>query len=475
VKGPNILLIITEQQQGKVLDPSSQCLAPALDGLAREGVRFSRAYTVNAICSPARASLFTSVMPSTHGMVDCTHTVEPYRAKFNTNLEMWSQCLQRKGYQMGYFGKWHVERSNQLEKFGFDEHKPPNSPEFIAHRERLGLPPQPERYLLRYVVKQKGYRDFLLYGVYDEPAEGTNEYYLYSEAIEFIRKAAGRDRPWCAVISTRAVHDPFLVPESYYARYDPSKIERPSNFEDDLADKPSIYRRMRSVWKEMTWEHYAEAIACYYGYCSLVDDQMARLLQVLEETGQADSTIVIYTADHGEMIGAHGLMLKGVFPFEEGYRIPLIIRWPQEGLVGETCDRLVSLLDLAPTILEVTGCDELPNCQGRSLVPLLRGEEPEDWPDDVFAEFHGQRFFWTQRIVWTQRYKYVFNGFDYDELYDLERDPHELTNLAGDPHYADVCEEMAARMWARIKALGDHNMFNAQYGMFRFAPIGPEG
>ena len=438
-------------------------------------MRFTRAHTVNAICSPTRASLLTGVYPSTHGMVDCAHAVEDYRARFDTTLGTWSQNLHQMGYQTCYFGKWHVERSGKLERFGFDDYEARELGQttYAEHRKSLGLPSWYEDYSLLRHVHQDGYPDFMLYGVHEEPEEGTEAYYLYSRGIDFIRRAAKQDRPWCAFISTSMPGDPHCAPAAYYNRYDPAAIEKPPNFDDDLMDKPNIYRRQREVWKDLSWEDHARTIACYYARCSLIDAQIARALQAVEETGQMDNTIVVYTNDHGIMMGAHGLHCLGVFPFEEGYRIPLIVKWPGAGLSGTTCDEHVSIVDLAPTIMEMTGGDALPAAQGRSFAPLLRGEEVADWPDDCFAEFHGQRFFWTQRIVWTDRYKYVFNGFDYDELYDLESDPHELTNLAGDPAYANILGEMVERMWARIRKIGDQNMLGSNYGSLRFAPRGP--
>ena len=472
MKNPNILFLMTDQQQASTIDPSSPCRIPNLNRLAREGTRFTRAYAVNGICSPTRASLFTGVYPSTHGMVDCTHTVPEYRARLDTSLEMWSQRLHDRGYSLGYFGKWHVERSNRLERFGFDEYEV-GSGGYAAHRGGLGLQRGPTDYSLLRHVHQEGYHDRLLYGVHDEPVEGSTAYYLYSRGIDFMRRAAEQGEPWCTFISTAAPGEPSHVPERYYGHYDPNAIEPPANFGDDLRDKPNVYRRQREVWKDLTWEDHAQAIACYYARCTLVDEQIGRALQALEETGQADNTIVIYTNDHGIMMGNHGLHCLGVFPFEEGYRVPLIVKWPGRGQAGNICAKLTNTVDLAPTILEMTGCGDLPQAQGRSLAPLLAGQEPSDWPDDTFAEFHGQRFFWTQRIAWTERWKYVFNGFDFDELYDLENDPHELTNLAGDPHYANVVEEMAQRMWTRIRAIGDQNMLQSDYGSLRFAPVGP--
>jgi arylsulfatase A-like enzyme len=125
-------------------------------------------------------------------------------------------------------------------------------------------------------------------------------------------------------------------------------------------------------------------------------------------------------------------------------------------------------------LTEIASSAPLPGHEARSLLPLLRGEPAGEAFEGDFAEFHGQRFFYTQRIVWHRNWKYVFNGYDFDELYDLEADPHEMTNLAEDPAYADVLREMATRMWKRIRETGDFNMVNSHYGMFRYGPVGPE-
>jgi len=475
VNRPNVLFLMTDQQQAGTLDPGSPCQTPNLDRLARQGTRFTNAHTVNAICSPTRASLFTGVYPSQHGMVDCAHAVPDYRARLRTYLEMWSQRLAAHGYRCGYFGKWHVERSENLRHFGFEEYDLEGSGAsgFASHRRSLGLPPQPQDYAVRYAAPHRGYPDYLLYGAYDEPVEGTRAWYDYQHGIDFMQRAAASGRPWCAFVSHGWPGDPHSVPLSYYERYDPAAIPVPPSFHDPLTDRPNLYRRQRALWREMSWEDHARTIACYYARVSLLDEQTGRILKALEETGQADNTIVVYFNDHGIMMGAHGLHSLGVFPFEEGYRIPFIIKWPGQGVAGQLCDKPVNTLDLAPTLLELTGCGPLAQGEGRSLAPLLRGESPADWPDDSFAEFHGQRYYWTQRLVWAGRYKYVFNAFDFDELYDLREDPHEMRNLASDPGHQGVLEEMVGRMWAHIRAIGDENMLHSQYGSLRFAPLGP--
>lgn len=467
---PNLLFLMTDGQQASTVDPGSLCQMPHLQRLAATGAQFTRCYAPNPICSPTRASLMTGLLPHSHGMVDCTHTVEPYRAKLKADLPFWSQTLQSAGYRTGYLGKWHIERSQRLENFGFDTY------EVEQYHKRMGLVERDEEMQIRCTVQQKGYRDFLLYGVVDGPVEALPEYHLYSDGIQFLEEAAQDPaRPWALFISSEGPHDPWVVPRAYYERYEPADIPRPPSFDDDLSDRPAIYRRLQKIWRSLEWPQFAQATACYYAFCSVVDDQIGRILNALQDLGQAENTIIIFTVDHGDYAGAHRLMLKGVPAFEEAYRIPLILNGP--GIpAGRQVEKVVSLIDLAPTIVGLTTGGQFP-CHGRSLLPLLRPQqrsEEAEWQSEAFAEFHGQRFFYTQRTLWRDNYKYVFNGFDEDELYDLDADPHEMRNLFHDPGHRPVLEAMAGRMWEIARQTDDFNLHQAQYGMFRFAPVGPE-
>ncbi|WP_159885638.1 sulfatase-like hydrolase/transferase [Paenibacillus puerhi] len=471
-KRPNILVLITDQQRADTITSDTPCEMPNMDMIKKKGVQFKRAYTTNAICSPARASLMTGLYPSRHGMVDCTHTVEPYRADLKPNLPMWSQQLRESGYTGGYFGKWHVERTEKLDTFGFDRYLFNDSEEYKSYRNGLGM--EVRNYIDKKVVHHNGYRDRIFYGVHDEPEEASEPYFLYQQGISFIQDMASSDKPWFSVISTLEPHDPFIVPKAFYDKYDPEKISLPESYDDDLQNKPGLYRRLKSVWKDLSETDVRKAIACYYASCSLIDSQIGRILQALSETGQLDNTYIIFTSDHGELLGAHGLFLKGVPAYEEVYNIPLVISGPHiEPTVSEA---FVSLVDLAPTICEVTGSNVMPLIDGSSLQPLLTGEADLNafpW-NEAYAEFHGQRFFYTQRIVWHDKFKYIFNGFDFDELYDLQADPDERVNLAENQDYSDILEEMAKRMWRRVYRLGDYNMAKSDYGMFCFAPVGPD-
>ena len=465
---PNLLLLITDQQQAGTVEAGSACQTPNMDLLAAGGTQFTRCYATNPICSPSRASLFTGLYPHSHGMVDVPHAVEPYRSELKECAPFWPRALRAAGYRTGYFGKWHVERSERLERFGFDEN------EVARYNQLLGLVERDAAGMAqRRVVRQKGYRDFLVAGVVDEAPESTPECRIYSDGIAFVERAAQEmGRPWALVLSTEAPHDPYVALKTYFERYDPATLPRPPSFDDDLAGRPAIYRRIRSVWRDLDWDDFALATACYYANVSLIDDQVGRLLEALEATGQAENTLVVFTADHGDYMGAHGLLLKGIPAFDEAYRVPLIVRGPGVP-AGRKVGDVVSMLGLAPALVALTTGIEFP-CQAPSLLPLLQPEPGEWWPE-AYAEMQGQRFAYQQRVLWQEKWKYVFNTFDDDELYDLEADPHEVHNLAGEPAHRTILERMAARMWEIIRETGDQNMLGAQYGMFRWAPVGPEG
>ena len=450
----------------------------------------------------------TGVLPHVHGMTNVTHGVEPYGSEFQTDLETWSERLDDLGYTNGYFGKWHVERSGQLEEYGFQEYEILRSEEFEtnfgSYRTSLGFPPDPADTPADVdepvVLTHEGYDDYLLSGQVDEPSEGRSDHYIYSKGIDFIERAADQDEPWCTVISTYAPHDPYLPPTEFRERYDVSEIPKPSSFHDNLEDKPNIYSRQQGVWDDLTWDEYAEAIACYYGYCSFLDSQVGRVRETLDQLGELEDTIILYTSDHGDYMGAHGMFLKGVPPFEEAYRVPCLVQTPSDYPDGIVRDEIVQLHDIGSTIVELAGgssfpresrlspknrharggenvaaLDHPPSFESTSLEPFLRDRRPADHTAEGFAEFHGQDFGWTQRVYWTDEYKYVFNTFDEDELYDLSADPHELMNVIDDDEYRSVKEDCSERMWEIARETGDYQIAELHYPMHRFAPLGPNG
>lgn len=236
--------------------------------------------------------------------------------------------------------------------------------------------------------------------------------------------------------------------------------------------RPNFYKRTQDIFRQLSEEEHKKAILHYLAYCTYEDALLGRLLDTLEATGQAENTIVIVTSDHGDYMGEHGLWANGVPCFRGAYHIPLIIRWPR-GIkhIGRTVEQLVSLADIAPTILEVAGVESDREFVGSSLGPFLRDEPIAEWRDMLFTQTNGNELYAIQRACFNKDFKMVYNGFDYDELYDLTRDPDELTNVVDEPDYKETVRQIMKRIWQFAHATGDACI--NPYIMVRFAQYGP--
>lgn len=462
MKRPNIIFLIQDQMQQQVIRESSGCIMPNLHKLMEDGINFQRAYTCNAVCSPSRASLLTGTLPHVHGMVDCTHTVPPYRANYDESLDTITAAIHDAGYQVSYYGKWHIERTHKLEKFGIDRYETEmHIPGFDVTMED------------RVTVETPGYAEKTLCGVFREGAEHTEEHYVYQRAMEDIEANAASGKPFCTFISTYAPHDPYCVPREVYDLYEGAELSLPESFEDPLEGRPAVYRRMQKVLHSaLSPQDYKKAKRCYYSYCTLVDLQIGRLIEYLKKKDLYDDTLIVCMSDHGDLMGAHGLMTKSVPAFEETYHIPLVMKLPGSRLAGKNVDFFINAYEIGPTVLDLAGCRPLRGDKtGISMRPFLMGEKTGE--HYAFAEFFGQRFSYTQRLYWKGKMKYVFNAFDNDELYDLEKDPYEMTNRSEDPAYADIKQKMCSEMWELVKGSGDDSLADAEYFPLRIAPVGP--
>ncbi len=459
---PNVLVLMSDHTNAAAMSGGGPCLTPVCDEIARLGRRFARCYTPNAICSPARASLMTGTYPSTHGMWDCTHTQRAQWVNVDERLTYFSQRLAEAGYRNGYFGKWHVEQTEQLEQFGWHEY------DAKTGLKRLERVPGTE-----VSVKTPGYRDHLLAAAGRD--DGDISHPAFNQGIDFIRRQADAEAPWCCFISALEPHDPYVAPQRFLDLYDTAAIPLPATLhEEDSADTPPVIRRMRQVWQGLSDEDWRRVRAAYWAVISYIDAEMGRVLDALRQTGQLDNTIIVVTSDHGDMIGSHGLVTKGIgTAYEEVYNIPLILRVPGLG-GGEDATTCTSLVDVGPTLLDLCGAAPMEPCQGRSLRPVLEGTaDPAEW-QGAYAEFFGQRFVYTQRLVWQGDWKYVFSPAGLDELYNLAEDPHETNNRAVDPACREILEAMAARMWKKMAEIGDKSLSNSHYATLRLAPVGPE-
>jgi arylsulfatase A-like enzyme len=240
-----------------------------------------------------------------------------------------------------------------------------------------------------------------------------------------------------------------------------------------MADKPRIYQRMRSMrFGQLTDREVREGIRHFWAYCTYLDDMFGHLLHALDQTGQADDTLVLFTSDHADYAGDHGLFAKGIPCFQGAYRIPAVIRWPKTVRnAGSQVGAFVSEADFAPTFLDAAGIHPERTFTGASLMPFLRGETPPNWRDAIHTQCNGVELYYTQRSVMTQDFKYTFNGFDLDELYDLRVDPHEMHNLASNPAYECQKRRMVQRMWTFAHD-EDDSAINP-YITVSLAPYGP--
>ena len=478
---PNILIFMTDQEQADVVAADHPCLTPNADRLAANGIRFTQAYTPTAHCCPARATFMTGLYPSRHGVFNnvCTPTAIHYG--LNKGVVTFSELLHAAGYNLTLCGKWHVSVEEGPANRGWEERAVTavkgtlHSRSIDQWREgTVDLEGGPRR---RGHVVRPGWGDYVLYDTLPDGGpkgyEALHDYQVVNAAVAALGELSARDTPWCLFVGPIGPHDPFKAPAKFTKLYDPDQIPLPASYRDALDDKPRILQRQRrQLWDQLSEDEVRESIAHYWAYCTLEDALLGEVLDALDATGQADDTLVIFLSDHGDYAGAHGLYLKGVAAFREAYHIPCIMRWPK-GInnPGRSVDEFVTLADFAPTFLDIAGVTAPDDLSGRSMAPFLRAEQPAGWPDAFYSQFNGVELYYTQRMVATKAYKYVYNGFDFDELYDLRRDPHEMVNVAEQEEYQTVKHELVRKMW-RFAAKEQDMIFNP-YGTVALAPWGP--
>lgn len=464
---------MTDQMQGRLLDPASACITPNLDKLIARGVRFTRATTPSATCSPARASLMTGRLPHSHGVLEVNHCVDEDQSCLREGHTHWAQRLADAGYFTSYIGKWHVDKREDPGRFGWAENWSKRSenwkasiPDDVYDESRFTL--------IRRNDQPEGYARFAHYAVTREPDEARNTVQVTNVALDLLEKSNAQDQPWCCFVSCNAPHDPFICTRETFDLYDVDSIQLPENVHDKLERRPHGYRKVASQWDSMTDRQRRECMACYFATVTEIDQQYGKLLDWLDETGQASNTIVVLTSDHGELLGAHGLYCKNISAFEEVYHIPLVVAGPNIA-AGESCDARVGLHDLGPTLLELTGAQPI-DTQGesRSFAGVLANPQGDEVADrnESFGEYFGNVFRYWQRVLWQDNWKFVFNGYDIDELYDLASDPGELNNLIHDDAYRNQAEAMMKRVWQIMRETGD-KAADLTYPGTRVGIVGP--
>ncbi|WP_320781778.1 sulfatase-like hydrolase/transferase [Streptomyces sp. CRN 30] len=458
----NLLFLMTDQHRVDTLGcyGNPHVATPNLDRLAATGTRFDRFYTPTAICTPARASLLTGQAPFRHRLLANYERNVGYLEDLREDAFTFPAALAERDYQLGLVGKWHVGTHRNAASYGFEGpdlpgwHNPVDHPDYLAYLEERGLPPYRITDLVRGTTPN-GNPGNLLAARLKQPVEATFEHYLATRAVEQLDKFAADGRPFYLATHFFGPHLPYLLPDEYYDMYDPELVELPPSIAETFEGKPPVQRNYSAHWTfdTMPIEVTRKLIAVYWGYVTLIDEQIGRILTRLDELGLTDDTSVFFTADHGEFTGAHRLHDKGPAMYEDIYRIPGIVRVP--GQQPRVRDEFVSLTDCTATVLELAGADPSPATDSRSLLSLVRGEEPE-WPKELLAEFHGHHFPYPQRMLREERYKLVVNPESVNELYDLDADPHELSNRYTHPEFEAVRRRMMRRLYDLLRERGDN-------------------
>jgi uncharacterized sulfatase len=446
---PNFVFIMTDTQGANIVGAygHSELNTPNIDNLARNGVRFDRAYTSCPLCTPARAAIFSGMYANLAG---------PWanELSFRDNVRTMGQRFQDSGYRTAYVGKWHLDGHDYFgtgvcpagweDAYWYDA---------CRYLKELG----PEQAQLW----RGGLNSLEQLKAHDIWPEFTMAHRVSNRAIDFLETHAGQ--PFLLSISYDEPHHPFTCPPKYAERFEEYTYPVGPGAMDDLENKPSHHREWADGHRPQVTSHMESnghwRDPLYFGCNSFVDHEIGRVLDAVQKHAPED-TYIIFTSDHGAMMGAHQLHDKGPAMYEEITRVPFIVKAPKGADGGAVNSTLVNHVDLLPTMLDLAGLEVAPVMAGRSLAPLLSGKEDPD--RSVMIEFNrfglGHEYMGGLqpiRCIVHDHHKLVVNLLYTDELYDLKEDPSELNNLIEDPDYARIRDALHDRLLDRMHEVMD--------------------
>lgn len=451
-KHRNLLFVMTDHQRADSIGmaQSGVEVTPNLSKLAAAGTVFTRAYSACPLCVPARTALATGTYPTRNGVV-----INDWDGATAQDHKPLHQFLYEAGYEIGHIGVHHVRVRPSIEErvpfskwVGVEEYK--------AYLGQQGLDESREDVMSfqKPVVENQGgelvdtrYSNAKT-AVWSYDAEHFQDLYWCHEAADFLKQ--DRDKPFALFLYLWAPHPPLRVPEPYASKFDPAKIDLPENVGRPAQGEPANRRKgvAGQLGEGLTEKEWRKAWAAHLGLTNLADAGIGQVFEALNDSEQADNTIILFTVDHGDHMGQH-CMYQKMEMYEQALRIPLIVRGP--GILTRSIDTPVSHLDVMPTILDLLGMEPLKNLDGDSLAAALKTNSPvRDKP--VFAQYTGNtKTGDIRRCVVTKRFKYVFDPVDAPELYDLEEDPLEMKNIAAGAEYAGVVKELHSKCesWGR--------------------------
>jgi len=444
---PNLLYIHSDQHNPFVTgcygDPLVE--TPNLDRLANGGVVFDAAYCTSPICVPARMSMLTGLHPYQNRVWTNRHVLD-------SGIPTFAHALGAVGYRSVLAGRMHVRGPDQLHGYAdrlVGDHMPNH---LGGPRAEMGILTGTET-PVRKTLTTSGPGQ-VAYQLHDEEVTAAAVGFL--DRIGRERRAGLETEPFSLSVGFMLPHPPYVPRRAVYDRYR-SRIappRKPRPF--DAESHPYLKRWRAHTGSETVSEEEAlNTRAAYWALVEETDAMVGQILAALQANDLTGETLVIYTSDHGDMMGEHGLWWKHVF-YEESVRVPLIFSWPGVIAPGMRCGRVVSALDVNATILDALGAPALPNSPGRSLLglvaqePVGAGRGSRDWEDVAFAEYCEDQYSPPggayQRMVRRGRWKLIDYGDDPPQLFDLEADPDELTDRADDPACAAIIRDLRAEV-----------------------------
>ncbi len=457
---PNIVFIMADDHAAHAIGAYGSRIneTPGMDRLAAEGMRLDNCFCTNSLCSPSRAAILTGTYNHVNGVTSNS-------SKFDARQTTYVSLLHDAGYQTYISGKWHLGHGGIHDPRGFDrwavleDHGSYSDPEFLTVDGRY---------------RRAGYTTDV----------------ITDQALEWLDER-DREKPFCMLIQHKAPHREWEYAQRHATLYDDRAIPEPATLRDDYAGRGTPAREATMTIKddltdadlkeflppgldpdeELSWK-YRRFITDYLRTVAALDENVTKVLDWLDADGIGDDTIVIYTSDQGFFLGDHGWYDKR-WMYEESLRMPFLVRYPREIRAGSTSAAMALNVDFAATFLDYAGLDVPSSMQGRSLRPVLRGETPAEWRTSTYYRYWVNRdvahHVWAHYGVRTHRHKLVYyydepcgapgaalgRGAPEWELFDLERDPQEMTSVHGDPVYADVTLELKAELRRLQAELGD--------------------
>jgi arylsulfatase len=466
LKKPHIFFIMTDELRADTLSCLGHPIVrtPNLDALSEDCAVFTNAYTNCPMCAPARTSLATGRYGLSHGVLDNAFApVEDERSLY--------EVLSKNGYHTINYGKIHF---NVPGTFGFEEHYPRAGVQASV----FGV--QNKEILKRSVFKKnQGEISLVIHGVNSQHHDETPDSQVTKAYIERLEELKESERPLFHRLSMLDPHTPYFPTEPYASMYHFEDMPLPPNWDEDLKAKPLMHRYYYHArgFDRLTEEDYRKSIASYYGLVTHVDDRVGQVINKLKQLGLYDDSIIVFTSDHGSMMGEHGFIEKWGIMYEEVMRIPLMIKFPNSMYKGNY-DQFAEIIDIMPTLLQASGI-EVPNCvQGKSLIPLLE-RKTDSTKSAVFGHFFTgglqaepalmiRKDHWKltlypsqdtihDRLLHDHFLKYTSMFLDNvieGELYNLDADPHEVNNLFYDSANEVIKEQLISHLMAWRSELG---------------------